>query len=82
MCNYNFITAPLLQNIDLEDEIADLTNSFNRGGSKFNKPPLLKKLGSATTKPKVETSIVWTWTTCRLNSLALAASNCEYFWSL
>ena len=76
-----FIT-PLLQNMDLDDDIADLTTSFSKGGSKLDKPTLLQKFGSTTTKPKVETSIVWTRTSCRLNSLALAAANCEYFWSL
>src|SRR6266516_1853388 len=72
----------LLSYIDLEANIAALANSFTKGGSKIGIPPCLKKSGSATTKPRVEISIVWTRTARRQNSLDLAASRFEYFWSL
>src|SRR6267154_4738185 len=72
----------LLQYIDLEARIAVLDRSITMTGSKRGIPPSLKKFGSATTNPRVETSIVWTRTLRFLNSLALVASILEYFWSL
>ena len=53
-----------MKNDDDDDEakIATLDSSFIRHGSKAGIPAFLKKLGSATTKPKVETSIVLTKT--------------------
>src|SRR6266516_617551 len=69
----------LLSYIDFEANIAVLASSFTMGGSKLGIPPCLKKLGSATTKPRVEISMVCTRTARRLNSLDLAASKFEYF---
>ena len=61
--------------------IAVLDRSITMTGSKRGIPPFLKKFGSATANPRVETSIVWTRTLRFLNSLALVASKLEYFWS-
>src|SRR6267154_833096 len=72
----------LLQWIELEASTAILDSSFSIFVSKFWIPPFLKKFGSATTKPRVETSIICTRTVRLLNSLALTVSKLEYFWSL
>src|SRR6267154_439625 len=72
----------LLLYIDLEAKIATLDNSLITQGSKAGIPAFLKKLGSATTKPKVETSIVLTKTERPLNSPALEASRLAYLCSL
>src|SRR6266516_5007177 len=68
--------------MSLEDRTAAFPSSFIRKGSKTGIPPNLKKLGSATTNPRVETSIVWTRTLRSLNSLDLAESRLEYFFNL
>src|SRR6267154_5534434 len=68
--------------MDLEARTAALPRFLIRQGSKVGINPNLKKFGSATTKPRVETSIVWTTTLRLLNSLDMAASRLEYLFNL
>src|SRR6267154_2774739 len=68
--------------MDLEARTAAFPSSLIRQGSKVGIIPSLKKFGSATTKPRVETSIVWTKTLRLLNSLDVAAPRLEYLFNL
>src|SRR6267154_2592127 len=80
--NNPYYPTQRLQYISRLAKIAVLDKSFKRAGGKVGSPPNLKKFGSATTKPRADTSTVWTETRWCLYALDLAEDRLTYLFNL